>query len=93
MVFRRRVKRCNRINNTFAITDFFENQFYANNQNDLRRSKNIDKSFACRRWALIEVNNEQGFKHAVPPEKKKRIFIYNTTHHPKDIARCELKCV
>ena len=58
MVFRRRVKCCNPINNTFAITDFFENQFYANNQNDLRRSKNIDKSFACRRWALLEVNND-----------------------------------
>ena len=43
MVFRRRVKCCNPINNTFAITDFFENQFYANNQNDLRRNKNIDQ--------------------------------------------------
>ena len=47
MVFRRRFKCCNPINNTFAITDFFENQFYADSQNDLKRSKNIDKSFAC----------------------------------------------
>ena len=77
MVFRRRVKCCNPINNTFAVTDFFENQFYANNQNDLRRSKNLDKSLACRRWALIEVNNEQGFKHAVPPEKKNG-YLYIT---------------
>ena len=29
------------------------------------------------------MNYEQGFKHAVPPEKK-RIFIYNTAHHPTD---------
>lgn len=52
----------------------------------------MDKSFACLRWALIEVNYVQGFKHDVPPEKK-RIFIYNTTHHPTDIARCERECV
>ena len=74
MVFRRRVKCCNPINNTFAITDFFEYQFYANNQNDLRRSKNIDKSFACRRWALIEVNNEQGFNTLSRRKKKTDIY-------------------
>ena len=38
------------------------------------------------------MNYEQGLKHAVPPEKK-RIFIYNTAHHPTDITRCERESV
>ena len=35
----------------------------------------MDKSVACLRWALIEVNYVQGFKHDVPPEKNGYLFI------------------
>ena len=89
MVFRRRVKCSNPINDTFAITNLFGNRFYANNENDLR-SKNLHKSFACLRSALVEVIHEdhQGFKHAVPYWQK-WISTYNATHHPTDITRCE----
>ena len=87
MVFRRRVKCYNPINDTFAITNLFGNQFYANNENDLR-SKNLHKSFACLRSALVEVIHDQGFKHAVP-HWQKWISTYNATHHPTDITRCE----
>ena len=50
MVFRPRVKCYNPINDIFAITNLFGNQFYANNENDLR-SKNLHKSFV--RSALV----------------------------------------
>ena len=76
MVFRRRVKCYNPINDTFAITNLFGNQFYANNENDLR-SKNLHKSFACLRSALVVVIHDQGFKHAVPDWQKKWISTYN----------------
>ena len=85
MVFRRRVKCYNPINDTFAITNFFGNQFYANNENDLR-SKNLHKS--SLRSTLIVMIYEKGFKHTVPRQQK-WISTYNTTHHLTDITRCE----
>ena len=39
MVFRRRVKCYNPINDTFAITNLFGNQFYANNENDEEKKR------------------------------------------------------
>ena len=72
MVFIRRVKCYNPINDTFAITNLFGNQFYANNENDLR-SKNLHKSFV--RSALVVVIYEKGFKHAVPRWQKMDIYI------------------
>ena len=63
MVFRPRVKSYNPINDIFAITNLFGNQFYANNENDLR-SKTLHKSFV--RSTLVVVIYEKGFKHAVP---------------------------
>ena len=74
MVFRPRVKSYNPINDIFAITNLFGNQFYANNENDLR-SKNLHKSFACLRSAPVEVIHDQGFKHAVPHWQKRDIYI------------------
>ena len=62
MVFRPYVKSYNPINDIFAITNLFGNQFYANNENDLR-SKNLHKSFV--RSTLVVVIYEKGFKHAV----------------------------
>ena len=73
MVFRRRVKCYNPINDTFAMTNLFGNQFYANNENDLR-SKNLHiKSFVMS--ALVVLIYEKGFKHAVPRWQKKDIYI------------------
>ena len=37
------------------------------------------------------MNYEQGFKHAIPPEKNG--YLYNTAHHPTDITRCERESV
>ena len=55
MVFRPRVESYNPINDIFAITNLSGNQFYANNENDLR-SKNLHKSFV--RSTLVVVNYE-----------------------------------
>ena len=85
MVFRRRVKYYIPINDTFAITNLFGNQFYANNEDDLR-SKNLHKSFV--RSTLVVVIYEKGFKHAVPRWQKMDIYI-KTTHHLTDITRWE----
>ena len=43
----------------------------------------------------MEVNYDQGRKLRPSrcPARKKPIFIYDTTHHPTDIARCECECV
>ena len=73
MVFRRRVKCHNPINDTFTIANLFGNQFYANNENDLR-SKNLHiKSMV--RSAIVVVIYEKGFKHAVPCWQKMDIYI------------------
>ena len=72
MVFRPRVKSYNPINDIFAITNLFQNQFYANKENVLR-SKTLNKSFV--RSTPVVVIYEKGFKHAVPRWQKMDINI------------------
>ena len=67
MVFRPRVKSYNPINDIFAIKNLFGNQFYANNENDLR-SKTLHKSFV--RSTLVVVIYEKG-----PRWQKMDIYI------------------
>ena len=67
MVFRPRVKSYNPINDIFAIANLIGNQFYANNENDLR-SKTLHKSFV--RSTLVVVIYEKG-----PRWQKMDIYI------------------
>ena len=55
------------------MTNLFGNQFYANNENDLRSENLHIKSFV--RSALVVVIYEKGFKHAVPRRQKMDIYI------------------
>ena len=84
MVFRPRVKSYNPINDIFAITNLFRNQFYANKENDLR-SKTLHKLFV--RSTLVVVIYEKGLKHAVPRWQKMDIYIQHNSspdgYHPQ----------
>ena len=75
MVFRRRVKCYNPINDTFAMTNLFGNQFYANNENDLRSEIYFFIFKVICRSAPVVVIYEKGFKHAVPRWQKMDIYI------------------
>ena len=83
MVFRPRLKSYNPINDIFAITNLFRNQFYANKENDLRR-KTLHKLFV--RSTLVVVIYEKGLKHAVPRWQKMDIYIQHNSspdgYHP-----------